>query len=118
MGECFEVNISGRFSEFLEKAEVVIGAFPGLEERLRQLEATLADVRNLLVDQRTIKEHYTVEEVAEILNRSRFTVREWCRHGRIRAAKGQAGRGAEKEWRISHEELLRYQNEGLLPLHR
>jgi excisionase family DNA binding protein len=68
----------------------------------------------LLVEQRTIKEWYTTDEVAEILGKAPFTVREWCRNGRINAAKPDCGRGSAKEWIISHTELRRIQNEGLL----
>ena len=34
----------------------------------------------------------------------------------IKADKTMCGRGSEIEWRISHEELVRYQNEGLRPV--
>jgi hypothetical protein len=62
------------------------------------------------------KEAYTTEETAAILNKSHVTVREWCRHGRVRATKRACGRGRHHEWQISHAELVRIQNEGLLPL--
>jgi excisionase family DNA binding protein len=62
------------------------------------------------------KEAYTTEEAAAILNRSDITVREWCRHGRVRATKRATGRGRHHQWQISHAELVRIQNEGLLPL--
>ena len=81
-------------------------------ERLDRIEDTL----RTLMKQRTIKEGYSTAEVAEILGKAEFTVREWCRNGRIWAEKRQCGRGASKEWTISHEELTRIQNEGLLPL--
>jgi hypothetical protein len=80
-------------------------------ERLRHIEQMLA----LLVQQRTIKEWYTTAEIAAILCKAEFTVREWCRLKRIRAAKKECGRGTSSEWIISHEELVRIQNHGLLP---
>lgn len=81
-------------------------------ERLNQIEATLAQ----LVRQRAVKEWYTTEEAAEILGKAEFTVREWCRHRRIRAEKRACGRGRSREWMIAQAELERYRNEGLLPL--
>jgi transposase len=80
-------------------------------ERLDRLEATLTE----LVRQRTVKDWYSTDEVAQILDKAEFTVREWCRHGRIRAEKKGSGRGRYQAWVISHQELLRIQREGLLP---
>ncbi|MBI3464957.1 MAG: helix-turn-helix domain-containing protein [Planctomycetes bacterium] len=64
----------------------------------------------------TAKQSYSTHEVARILGRRPFTVREWCRLGRVNARLALSGRGVDKEWRITHEELERIQNEGLLPL--
>jgi predicted site-specific integrase-resolvase len=83
-----------------------------LREKLERIESLLA----LLVERQQTKEWYTTEELARLLGKAEFTVREWCRLGRIRAVKRQSGRGAYSAWVISHEELLRYQREGLLPL--
>ena len=83
-----------------------------LLHRLDRIEAAL----ELLVKQRTVKDFYATAEVASILGRAEFTVREWCRLGRIHAEKRQTGRGSSKEWMIPHAELIRLQNEGLLPL--
>ena len=80
-------------------------------ERLDRIEAVLAQ----LVRERTIKEYYTTEEVAAFLKKRPFTVREWCRLGRIHAEKKECGRGVASEWLIRHEELVRIQNHGLLP---
>jgi Helix-turn-helix domain len=77
-------------------------------ERLARIEAML----KLLVQQRTVKEWYTTAEVAKILCKAEFTVREWCRLKRIRAAKKECGRGVASEWIISHDELVRIQNHG------
>ena len=55
-----------------------------------------------------------LEEFAQLLGKATFTVRAWCRLGRIRAEKRLSGRGAFPAWCISHQELLRYQREGLL----
>jgi hypothetical protein len=84
---------------------------PDLAQRLDRIEQMLQS----LIEQRTIKEWYTTAEVAKVLGKAEFTVREWCRLGRVRAQKKKCGRGTSSEWIISHEELTRVHNEGLLP---
>lgn len=79
--------------------------------RLDRIEGKL----DCLVEQRTAKDYYSTAEIAKILGRSEFTVREWARLGRINAIKRLSGRGRAKEWAIAHSELQRYQSEGLLP---
>lgn len=85
-----------------------------IEERLEKIEGLLA----ALVERQTVREWYTTEQVAQLVGKAEFTVREWCRHGRLKAEKRMSGRGAYPAWIISHTELLRYQREGLLPVRR
>ncbi len=85
-----------------------------LRERLDRIESMLA----VLVERQTVREWYTTEQVARLVGKAEFTVREWCRHGRLKAEKRVSGRGAYPAWVISHAELLRYQREGLLPVKR
>lgn len=85
-----------------------------IEERLKNIEAMLA----VLVDRQLVREWYTTEQVAQLVGKAEFTVREWCRHGRLKAEKRMSGRGAYPAWIVSHDELLRYQREGLLPCRR
>ncbi len=81
-------------------------------EKLDRLEAMLL----VLVGRQTVKDWYTTTELAQQLGKAEFTVREWCRLGRVRAEKRQCGRGASQEWIVSHQELTRIRNEGLLPV--
>lgn len=83
--------------------------------RLTGIDQKLTEVLDLLVGQRTVKEKYTTAEVAQILGKRPFTVRQWCNEGRVHAEKAECGRGEDQEWRITHEELTRMRNEGLLP---
>ncbi|MHC4176017.1 MAG: hypothetical protein ACYSWU_00835 [Planctomycetota bacterium] len=83
-------------------------------EMLNQLARIEAKLDSLF-RQPTVKGYYTVSEFARKVDRAEFTTREWCRLGRIRAEKRSCGRGDSQEWSISHEELVRYQNHGLLP---
>ena len=85
-----------------------------LLSRLTKIETLLAS----LVEQRTVKEWYSTADVATILGKAEFTVREWCRLGRVRAEKKGSGRGKYQSWVVSHDELLRYQREGLIPILR
>lgn len=99
-------------SDLDNRREVPAGSAPlEIIERLQRIEAAL----DQLVQQREIKEWYTTEEVASIVGKAPFTVREWCRLGRVRAEKRDCGRGNSREWMIGNEELRRIQNQGLLP---
>jgi hypothetical protein len=85
-----------------------------VEERLDKIEQMLT----LLVERQTVKDYYSTEEFAFLVDRSEYSVREWCRQGRLKAEKKGSGRGRYQSWVVSHVELLRYQKEGLLPLVR
>ena len=89
-----------------------------LEERLESIEGSLVHILEVMqvCDYRKQKEWYTTSEVAKILGKRPYTVREWCRLGRVNAEKGISGRGLDEEWRISNDELKRIGNEGLLPI--
>jgi hypothetical protein len=80
--------------------------------RFDSLEKQLAN----LTSKPVAKEWYSTGEAAQTLDRDPWTVREWCRLGRINAQKRACGRGLSFEWIISHEEIQRYRNYGLLPI--
>jgi hypothetical protein len=81
-------------------------------DSLRRIESQLAEMRS----KQTVKDFYSTDEVARLLDKAEFTVREWCRLNRIHAIKRFSGRGKHPAWAISHQELLRIEKEGLLPL--
>jgi hypothetical protein len=91
---------------------------PDILARLDRLELCVGEVRDLLVAQRAVKDWYTTAEIAKILDKAEFTVREYCRLGRVRAEKRPCGRGKSQEWIVSHDELTRLRNDGLLPLRK
>jgi excisionase family DNA binding protein len=76
-------------------------------DRLQRIE----DAIGRLLHQKARKEWYTTAEVAEIVGKSDYTVREYCRKGQIKAEKAPNGRG----WLVSHGELERLRNLGPLP---
>ena len=94
-----------------ERCNVETDPLQVLNERLTKIEAVLST----LVTEKFHKDFYSTAEVAEMLGKAEFTVREWCRLGRIRARKRRCGRGKFQEWMIANDELLRFRNEGLLP---
>jgi hypothetical protein len=79
--------------------------------RLDSIEAALS----VLIKQRTVQDWYSTAEAAGVLGKAEFTVREWCRLGRVHAEKRGSGRGKYQSWVLSHAELQRIQKEGLLP---
>lgn len=82
-----------------------------LAERLDRIE----DALRRLLQERTVQTYYSTADVARLLGKAEFTVREWCRLGRVNAQKRSCGRGNVQEWMIAHEELERLRSEGLLP---
>jgi hypothetical protein len=93
------------------RGEAAMGSDDAVERRLERIEQLLTT----LVERETIKDWYSTEEFARLVGKAEFTVREWCRLGRIRAEKKGSGRGRYCAWVVSHAELLRYRREGLLP---
>lgn len=81
-------------------------------ERLERIESEITR----LADAKAVQEWYDTKTAGEILDRSAYSVREWCRLGRVHAEKRVCGRGSAKEWMISNNELQRIKSEGLLPI--
>lgn len=81
-------------------------------ERLSRIEAVL----QTLVRDKAVKDWYSTSEVAALVDKAEYTVREWCRQKRMLASKKPYARGAHPEWLIGHAELVRFRNEGLRPI--
>jgi transposase len=88
---------------------------PSIGEILDRL-TRIEDSLKTLVREKLVKEWYSTAEVAKLLDRSEYSVREWCRLRRVVAVKKPTTRGAHAEWLISNEELQRLRNFGLLPI--
>ena len=84
----------------------------GVIQRLDRIESVLTAI----LERETIKDWYSIDEFARLVGKAEFTVREWCRLGRVKAEKKGSGRGMHQSWVVSHDELLRYRREGLLSL--
>lgn len=81
-----------------------------LADRMAALEDRLKAIQVGQLD----KEWYSTEEVAALMDRAPWTVREWCRHGRVKAVK----RSGTDRWVFHRSELDRLMNHGLLPPRR
>ncbi len=74
-----------------------------LESLKKQIEATTLG--------RLDKAWYTTDELAVLMDRKPWTVRQWCLNGRVRATK----RAGTDRWVVARPEVERLMNEGLLP---
>jgi excisionase family DNA binding protein len=91
----------------LRRLDEVVRQQGEIVRRQDEIQSSLA----VLVAQRTVKAWYTTAEVAQILGKSDYTVREYCRKGQVRAEKSANGRG----WLIGHDELTRLRDHGPVP---
>jgi len=73
-----------------------------VEELLRPLDAKIERIRETLEARR--KDHYTVDEVAELTGRTPYTVRRWISEERIKAIR-IAGTGPKGRLLIAREEV-------------
>jgi hypothetical protein len=87
-----------------------------IQTQIAELRVLLLEVRDAVVSPKENRAAYSVEEAATMLGKSPYSVREWCRLGRINATKRSERRGGAELWSISASEIARYRNEGLLPL--
>jgi len=96
-----------------------MGLLAGIQEAIQsmqsQLAAVHAEIRTRPPASTGLRESYSTEEVAAMLGKAEYTVREWCRQGRVNAAKREERRGSAALWCISADELARFKNDGLLP---
>lgn len=99
----------------LDIAADLLDVLRELGERQIRIEDMVADLHCQSTSEATRKEWYSTAEAAQVLQKRPFTVREWCRLSRIIARKRPTGRGDAVEWEISHEEIDRIRNHGLLP---
>ena len=81
----------------------------GIDRRLSNLTDLLAELREVIGVRQPQKEWYSTAELAALLKKSDFTVREkWCNQGRIECEK-DPGTG---KWRIPAQEAQRLHNGG------
>jgi hypothetical protein len=81
-----------------------------VDERLERIESMLC----ALMERQQQRDWYSTDQFARVVGLAEFTIREHCRLGRLKAEKRRSGRGAHCSWAISHDELLRFQREGLI----
>jgi hypothetical protein len=102
----------------LELPRDLVTMLTGIQAAKQGLDSKLSAVHDELRSKPSLptepREWYSVDEVAEMLGKRPYTVREWARHGQINAAKKAERRGGAALWTISAAEVARYRNEGLL----
>jgi hypothetical protein len=90
----------------------VESALLALSEEMKRMNGVLEE----LLKRQTIKEYYDTEEFADLTGLKPKTVRDYLNEGRLKGQKKQCGHGRSKQWAIPHEELLRFEREGRLPV--
>jgi hypothetical protein len=88
---------------------------PNIQAQLDEMLTMIFQIHQTDASPKETRTWYTTEEAAKILDRTPFTVRQWCLNGRIAATKRSEKRGGTELWSISSDEITRYKNEGLLP---
>jgi hypothetical protein len=94
---------------------LLTGMHATLQDLRAQLNTVYAELRAKTVGPPGSRSFYSVEEVAAFLGKAEYTVREYCRQGRINATKREERRGGSAIWSISAAEVARLKDEGLLP---
>jgi hypothetical protein len=87
------------------------GAILALGQRLANVERVLAEIHEVVMNERVEKEWYTTTEVAKLKDVAQYTVQErWCNQGRIDCEKDPEN----GKWRIPGHEFRRLKSGGAL----
>jgi hypothetical protein len=97
-----------------ETLPMIAEPHPEVMSQLAEMRQLLIQIQGMIANPTETRESYTVEEVASLLSKNAYTVREWCRHGRINASKRVERRGGAELWSISSAEVTRIKDDGLL----
>ena len=74
-----------------ESLVAMIRVLLSIDDRLSRFEPMVAELNQIAKESTPVKEWYSVGEVSGILGKAEFTVREWCRLGRVNASKRDCG---------------------------
>jgi hypothetical protein len=80
---------------------------PDILDELRQIKEQNLEILRLLGVVRSRRWH-NMQDAAQRLDRSAWTLRQLCNHGKINAVKGEDG-----QWRISADEMARLEQDGV-----
>ena len=93
------------------QTDLTLQAVLMLGQRLTTMEEKVAEIHQVVLNQRVQKEWYTTNELAEALDKSHFTIQErWCNDGRIECEKDPNS----GKWRIPGIEFRRLVGGGAL----
>ncbi len=106
-------EVGGELANGMGESHLVVQSLQVVADRLTGLERVATDIHELLIGQRQEKEWYSTRELAEIMGKSDYTIRErWCNDGRIECEKDPNS----GKWRIPGQEFRRLRAGGsLLP---
>ena len=86
-------------------------AIVAMSQRLANVEHVLAEIHEVVMNERVEKEWYTTTEVAKLMAVAQYTVQErWCNQRRIECEKDPEN----GKWRIPGNEFRRLRNGGAL----
>ena len=103
---CFLPARSFGFAQRVSTMRGIEEAFVAIVERLDLIIEQLTRDREREEDKD--RQRFTTSQAAKRLNKSPWTVREWCRLGQVRAERIKLGRSGNRlEWRINADEVIR-----------
>ena len=119
-GESLRNDIQKETTMNLDQIPEFMTQMTSLQESIQSLQEEIRLVRDDLekrpVTPPSPQEWFSTSDASKLLQKSEYTVRQWCNEGRINAVKREERRGGSALWKISVEDVTRYKDEGLLPL--
>ncbi len=86
-----------------------------MHEEVKQLCRTVNEMSSVFAPG---KHDLNTKEVAQLMGRSEYQVRAWCRTGRVNAIRSTSKCGNSNHWIIPYDAYLFLRSRGLLPIRR